>query len=193
MKNRRTFMTKRLIKESLIDLLKNNKIDQITVTALCEEADINRSTFYTHYNNVADVISEIKDEFIHDYMPFVDKIEMRNHEIVKDVFISFFENIKKEREVLTVLIENTNIVNEVTQPMRINMKELYYHYWGNVQDENEIYLDACATYITFGFFASVNRWLEKGCPVDPNYLYDMLNTLTKQSFEKLRSLIYRIK
>lgn len=193
MKNRRTYMTKRIIKESLIDLLEKKSIDQITVSELCKEADINRSTFYAHYVNVIDVIEEIKNEFIFDYMPFVKKIEMSNHILEKESFMKFFENMKIQNRVLRVLVKNTDIVNDVTQPMRINMKNLYYTYWGNVPESFEIYLDAAATYITFGFFATVNRWLELGSPNNAEYLYKMIDLYTRELFDKLKNKIYNIK
>ncbi|MDZ5016572.1 TetR/AcrR family transcriptional regulator, partial [Clostridium perfringens] len=45
--NRRTLYTKKIIKESLIDLLKHKKIHEVTVTDICKKSDINRGTFYT--------------------------------------------------------------------------------------------------------------------------------------------------
>ena len=45
--NRRTLYTKKVIKESLIELLKTREIHQVTVTDICKKADINRGTFYT--------------------------------------------------------------------------------------------------------------------------------------------------
>lgn len=45
--NRRTLYTKKIIKESLIELLQTNDIHQITVTNICNKADINRGTFYS--------------------------------------------------------------------------------------------------------------------------------------------------
>ena len=189
MKNRRTFMTKRIIKESLVDMLKRKSMDKITVSALCEEADINRSTFYSHYSDVCDVLEEMKTEFIADYMPFAIEIDMKNHSIEKENFMKFFDCVKTQKEVLSVLVDNTSIINDVTQPMRKNIKNLYLSFWGKVPKSYEIYLDADATYITFGFFATVNRWLELGCTVDPTYLYDMLDSLTKELFDKLKAQI----
>lgn len=46
MEDRRTRLTKRLIAESLIELIKTKPVDQISVSELCRQADINRATFY---------------------------------------------------------------------------------------------------------------------------------------------------
>ena len=45
--NRRVRMTKSLIKDALLDMLAKTELSGISVTALCAEADVNRSTFYT--------------------------------------------------------------------------------------------------------------------------------------------------
>ena len=52
---RRTY---KLLSESLLDLLSENKFEDISVTDICEKAMIHRTTFYKHfedkYNNLTD-------------------------------------------------------------------------------------------------------------------------------------------
>lgn len=42
-------MTKSLLQQALVELLEEEHLSSITVTALCARADVNRSTFYAHY------------------------------------------------------------------------------------------------------------------------------------------------
>lgn len=51
-----------IIKESLIQLLQDNEIHNITITDICKEADINRGTFYNYYNDPFDLLQNIEDE-----------------------------------------------------------------------------------------------------------------------------------
>lgn len=44
--------TRRNIKEEFMKLLKKKSIDKITVKELCENALINKGTFYLHYNDI---------------------------------------------------------------------------------------------------------------------------------------------
>ena len=60
--NRRILYTKKIIKESLIELLENKKIHQITVTDICKSANINRGSFYTHYKDAYDLLQSMEDE-----------------------------------------------------------------------------------------------------------------------------------
>lgn len=64
--NRRVRMTKRLIKTSIIEILESKPVQNITVTEICERADINRSTFYAYYDNPYDLMLSIKKDIIAD-------------------------------------------------------------------------------------------------------------------------------
>ncbi|MBN6888622.1 AcrR family transcriptional regulator [Cytobacillus horneckiae] len=62
--DRRKKYTRMVLKESLMKLLHNKPIASITIKEICELADINRSTFYSHYSDQYDLLYKIEDEII---------------------------------------------------------------------------------------------------------------------------------
>lgn len=44
-------------------LLKERPLKSITVTELAELADVNRATFYVHFQDVYDMFDQVKEEF----------------------------------------------------------------------------------------------------------------------------------
>lgn len=55
--------SKELIKNALITLIeKKQNVSDITITEIVNLANINRGTFYNHYNNIMEVLDEIKAE-----------------------------------------------------------------------------------------------------------------------------------
>lgn len=52
------FNTALCMDEALISLLKVKDLEYITVKEICEKADVNRSTFYLHYETIADLVNE---------------------------------------------------------------------------------------------------------------------------------------
>lgn len=46
--DRRTLYTRKVIKEALLELLNEKKFDKISVSQLCQQAEITRTTFYSH-------------------------------------------------------------------------------------------------------------------------------------------------
>ena len=53
--DRRVLKTRQAIEEALASLILKTDYDKITVSALAKEANINRKTFYLHYDSVDDV------------------------------------------------------------------------------------------------------------------------------------------
>lgn len=64
--NQRIAITKRMLKESILEILKKKDLDAINVTELCREAGINRATFYRHYEIPRDVLMEIQRDLYHE-------------------------------------------------------------------------------------------------------------------------------
>ena len=60
--DRRIKMTKRILKDALIDLMRTKHINEISIKKICETADVNRSTFYHHYQSP----EELYDDIIND-------------------------------------------------------------------------------------------------------------------------------
>ena len=44
--------------KALLSLLEKKTFEYVTISELCEEAGVNRSTFYLHYENTADLLKE---------------------------------------------------------------------------------------------------------------------------------------
>lgn len=61
--DRRVKRTRKRLKESLVEILKDKCVEDITVSEFAEKADINRGTFYTHYRDAKDLLEAVKGEF----------------------------------------------------------------------------------------------------------------------------------
>lgn len=60
--DRRTLYTQNVIKDALLELAKEKPYVKISVAALCHQADISRSTFYLHYDNMDEVLDAVIDD-----------------------------------------------------------------------------------------------------------------------------------
>lgn len=64
MPNRRVQMTRRLLKDALIELLQIKRLEKISVREICTRADVNRSTFYDHYQDIYALMRDVARDFI---------------------------------------------------------------------------------------------------------------------------------
>ncbi len=62
--DRRARYTRTAIKDALLRLLEREHFDSLSVSSLCREADVGRSTFYTHYDTLIDIVDELADDAI---------------------------------------------------------------------------------------------------------------------------------
>lgn len=60
--DRRTQYTINIVKEAFLELINDHPYSQITVIQVCRQAEITRSTFYLHFNNLTDVLNVVLDD-----------------------------------------------------------------------------------------------------------------------------------
>ena len=99
--DRRVRKTRRQLKECLTRLLKEKKIQDITVRELAEMADINRGTFYLHYKDVFDLLEQTETELLGKLNTVIQK--HRAEELLDRPFNIF-------HEVYTLVYENASLV-----------------------------------------------------------------------------------
>jgi AcrR family transcriptional regulator len=62
--DRRAARTRRLIKEALADLMHAQRYENITVQDIIDRADIGRSTFYAHYQDKDELVTQFFEEMM---------------------------------------------------------------------------------------------------------------------------------
>lgn len=62
--DRRRRKTRASVERALVKLMTDRDLERITVTELCAEADINRTTFYAHYQCVSDVLGDLEEQVV---------------------------------------------------------------------------------------------------------------------------------
>ncbi len=106
---RRVKMTKMLLKQSLIELMKNKSIHAISIKEICEGADVNRSTFYRHYNTPYELYDDIIDELANDIADVFDTSRQADFS-TKKILTDVLQYIENNRETfLIILSDNSNI------------------------------------------------------------------------------------
>ncbi|MEG0765593.1 MAG: TetR/AcrR family transcriptional regulator, partial [Pseudoflavonifractor sp.] len=57
--DQRTRMTRRLLQQALVELMREKPLRSVTVKELCARAEVNRSTFYLHYYDIYALMQEL--------------------------------------------------------------------------------------------------------------------------------------
>ena len=125
---RRVRMTKKMIKDAYIELLERNPSKRLSITDICNVADINRSTFYMHYEDVNQLVTEIEDDLL-DCIPYPQYITgaLSDNEqyiaLLEKTFDYIHEN-KKYFSIVFVHFENTNFQKRIAQTILDRYKSI---------------------------------------------------------------------
>ena len=125
---RRVRMTKKMIKDAYIELLERNPSKRLSITDICHVADINRSTFYMHYEDVNQLVTEIEDDLL-DCIPYPQNITgaLSDSEqyvaLLEKTFEYIYEN-KKYFSIVFVHFENTNFQKRIAQTILTRYKSI---------------------------------------------------------------------
>ncbi|MGB8455935.1 MAG: TetR-like C-terminal domain-containing protein [Anaerocolumna sp.] len=157
--DRRVKYTKMVIKDSFIALLREKPISKITVKEICDDADINRATFYSHYMDQYDLLRKIEEEIFYD----VNKYVMIEYSPVSVESISMlaklFEYIRKNGEICKVLLGD----NVDTNFQKL-ISELFQRQFVSVWIENKsVSVDDAEFIYTFmlaGSVGCIKKWLD---------------------------------
>lgn len=104
----RVVKTKNGIHQALLHLLQNKPLTHIKVTELCKAANINRGTFYFHYEEVGDVFKELFQEIMLDLKESYDEPYKRTNHLTVETLdpntIRIFHHIKKYEDFYKIVL-----------------------------------------------------------------------------------------
>ncbi len=81
--------TRRRIHQAFLDLISEDGITNITVGAVAKRAEINRSTFYTYYQDIPALLSKVEDDILEELACNFQTSGVRGHDISLDFTLTF--------------------------------------------------------------------------------------------------------
>ena len=164
--DRRVKMTKKILKEALVELMKEKPVYAISVKKICENADVNRSTYYHHYQSA----QELYDDIINDIKQDLNVIiyNCRAKKLSKsEIICELLSYIEANRElVLVVLGDNGNI------GMGQKLSEIVEQF---VNTDNNSELSVyCAQFISAGVAHILWMWLNRKDRLPPEVVANLI-------------------
>lgn len=77
-RNKNAVRSKRLLVEAYVQLMQTMPSEKITVTALVNEAGLNRSTFYAHFDRVEDILEYIGEDIVESLTQTLSKLKQED-------------------------------------------------------------------------------------------------------------------
>ncbi len=166
--SRRVAMTKKMIKEALITLLDDNDISRISISDVCALADVNRSTFYSHYTGLKEVLTDIEDDIIA-RLPVVETAERDLRAAMKSM-LSF---IKENSELIMVMVIKRKD-DSFMEKLIISVLSRYEHL---SRDENKTETRLKYLFCISGIVGIIKEWISTDFAISLDSFVDIALSL----------------
>ncbi len=174
--DRRVKMTKRILKDSLIEIMHTKPLHEICIKKICEVADVNRSTFYHHYQSPQELYDDIINDLSADFNEMFEKSLEKGSsqtEIVADM-LTFIES---QKELFLVILSDKG---------NIGIGEKLTNIMGKVigADSASEMARYCAQFIAAGVANILWLWLNNEKRLPPKNMAELITTIMNHGVKK---------
>ena len=161
---------------ALISLLKKKPFEYITVSEICKVAGINRSTFYLHYETVADLLDEATKYLLNDFLSYFSQdtqtiahhimdCNLEDLVFVCDKYlIPYLSYIKDNKEIFYTALSHVKMFG--LEDIYVRLFENIFNPILNRFNYPHDYRKFVMMYYLNGINGIINEWLKCDCKTD---------------------------
>jgi len=155
--------TRKAFKDSLLDLMKTIPIRDIPVKAICANAGVSRSTFYTYYNSPYDLLYEIQNEtFVNFEINFGNRMQKFDLREIRNYYEETLRYISENNDSLRVLLSENGdpgFVKKIIEWGIANTQKVMKH---NLEESaDEMMERAYSVFLVHGGVALLQDWIKQ--------------------------------
>lgn len=173
--DRRKKYTRMVLKDSLIALLEVKPLTKITVKEICEKADVNRSTFYAHYQDQYDLLEKTEEEVIRNIEKALNEYDVSKDEESLELVEILLKYAADNFDLFyTLLIINQDHSFE-KKVMELARKYLIKN-WGNILDSDSMLYEYGGTFVISGSIYVIKQWMVNDMDRSPREMAKLINS-----------------
>ena len=185
--DRRIGRTRSAIRTAYLDILKDGTHGRVTVAGIARRANIDRKTFYLHYESPDDILDEIYDEVIADAVAQLKKRadDSRSRVSIDGLFELITAMIAKNIDIFEILAgmdHDRRLFEKLKKTLISQIENEYKLELGLTETQFRIY----AEFFLSGIIAAYNMWITAKLPLRTEELAAMV---TKASLYGLDGII----
>lgn len=173
------------LEETLILLLKEKRIEEISITEICRISGINRNTFYSHFDSVNELLQQIEGDF---FEKVISQIKISKDSIlnVTDMIIELMKVVEDNREIASILFSDNGDKNFLQRTLLFALP-LATENWMKELNISEIEAKSLYLYVIGGVANILQDWILNGFKLTKEEVSELLNKLiiaSQSAFER---------
>ncbi|GEN45453.1 TetR/AcrR family transcriptional regulator [Alkalibacillus haloalkaliphilus] len=183
--DRRKKYTRMVLKDSLIELLAEKPIASVTVKEICELADVNRSTFYTHYADQYDLLTKIENEIIDDMNAYLSSYSFTKEDEALLMTQKLVEYITDKKLMFETLLNENGDSTFEKRLMEVARRFVMKNTMEGT-DLDEQFSSYLSTYIISGAIHVIKEWIASGMEESPREIAELINHFSNRGLSYLQ-------
>lgn len=180
--DRRVRKTKNAIKQAFIKLLAEKELERITIQDITTLADVNRGTFYLHYEDKYILLSDIEDEILAGLADETGTYKLGMQDSTLEDFAKIFSekilkniilHIQKDIDFYLVIFKldrKSHLEDKISELMYANIAKNL----GNKQNISGIPIDYFHSYVSGAAISFIKHWVQDNNRMEPDTVADYL-------------------
>jgi AcrR family transcriptional regulator len=163
-KDRRIQKTQHLLREALASLIREKPYNSIVVREILDQANVGRSTFYTHFRDKYDLLVSCIHDMLHSVDPMGPASSGKRYETIIGFSLPIFEHIHQHMHTgeAKMGIKSREVIHERLQKVLAELiaDDIRKDFQGRRETAGQISLDLFAQYVISTFIVVLNWWVE---------------------------------
>lgn len=174
--SRKTMYTQRVLRDALMELMREKPAERVTVTELCRQADVNRNTFYLHYTDIYDLLDKTAAEV----SASIERSFEEDGALDScEAYLTRLLTVAKEnRGFIEVLIADnyrSDMLSKAFEPSNARLLSMWKDWAPELSDTQ---LEYTMLYTSGGIVSAVREWFRRGLMESPEELATTLAALS---------------
>ena len=185
----RTRVTKILIRKAFTDLLKKKPIQSISIKELCEAAQINRGTFYTHYADIYDLLEKMEEEMMEDFQKALEPLLSMEPEGLTPVKITtgIFQCLKENADICTVTLGDFGDKEFALRLINLGREKCVETYSRYFETATPKQIEFFYAFVSAGCIGLLQKWLAEGMVTSAEEIAEMTENIMMFGMGALKS------
>jgi AcrR family transcriptional regulator len=160
--DRRAKRSRRLLKQGLLELLREKRFSEISVRDITDRMDMNRGTFYLHYTDTYSLLSSVEEDALRDAQELIDEHrgEINDARSLRPILEPLLNYVIEHRALCKTLFNdgsNSAFMNRLRGLLYENGYAIIQRDYPNAAREKMEYL---LDYAAFGLIGLMKHWFD---------------------------------
>ena len=158
----RIVKSKESLMSAMIGLLGKKKLEDLTISEICQEADVNRNTFYSHYSSVRELFEEMNGKYMEALFASAKVFDEPNDSTIKNL-VNVLDKMKEKGNLTKIIFSESNSIKHLNTLLQILFPTSIID---NLKIEN-LSLEECHAFLIGGITSLILRWIENDFQESP--------------------------